>query len=285
MKLALGTVQFGMQYGIANTGTQTRQAEAQRILAYALQSGVDMLDTAVAYGDSEVCLGAAGIEGFRVVTKLPAEMDGDVESWVFKHLKASLKRLRVSTAYGLLLHRSRQLSGTSGQQLVKALYRLKAEGLVAKVGVSIYDPNELERVIRGCRIDLVQAPLNVFDRRLITSGWLKRLHGEGIEVHVRSVFLQGLLLMPRARVPERFFQWSTLFDRWHAWLAENHANPIEACLAFVNHAMVDRVVIGVDNLVQLKEILRANCKAAPKGLPDFACNDTKLVNPSNWNFL
>jgi len=163
MKLVLGTVQFGMQYGIANTGEQTGQAEVERILAYALQSGVDMLDTAVAYGDSEACLGAAGVDDFRVVTKLPAEMGDDVESWVFEHLKASLKRLRIATAYGLLLHRSEQLLGTGGQLLARALARLKSEGLVSKIGVSIYDPKELELVIRECPIDLVQAPLNVFD--------------------------------------------------------------------------------------------------------------------------
>lgn len=285
MKLALGTVQFGMQYGIANTGEQTGQAEVERILAYALQSGVDMLDTAVAYGDSEACLGAAGVDDFRVVTKLPAEMGDDVESWVLENLEESLKRLRISTMYGVLLHRSQQLLGTGGQLLARALARLKSEGLVAKIGVSIYDPNELDLVTRECPIDLVQAPLNVFDRRLVISGWLQRLHDEGIEVHVRSVFLQGLLLMPRTRVPERFSPWSTLFDRWHAWLAENHANATEACLAFVNHPMVDRAVIGVDNLAQFKEVLHASRGAAVKELPDLACNDTKLVNPSNWNFL
>ncbi len=285
MKLALGTVQFGMQYGIANTGEQTGQAEVERILAYALQSGVDMLDTAVTYGDSEACLGAAGVDGFRVVTKLPAEMGDDVESWVFEHLKASLKRLRTDRVYGLLLHRSQQLLGDGGQLLAKALARLKAEGLVAKVGVSIYDPKELELVTQACPIDLVQAPLNVFDRRLMTSGWLQRLHDDGVEVHVRSVFLQGLLLMPRNRVPNKFSPWSALFDRWHAWLAERHANATEACLAFVNHPMVDRAVIGVDNLAQFKEVLQASRGAAVKELPDLACNDTKLVNPSNWNSL
>ncbi len=285
MKLALGTVQFGMQYGIANTGEQTGQAEVERILAYALQSGVDMLDTAVTYGDSEACLGAAGVDGFRVVTKLPAEMGDDVESWVFEHLKASLKRLRTDRVYGLLLHRSQQLLGDGGQLLAKALARLKAEGLVAKVGVSIYDPKELELVTQACPIDLVQAPLNVFDRRLMTSGWLQRLHDDGVEVHVRSVFLQGLLLMPRTRVPNKFSPWSALFDRWHTWLAESHANATEACLAFVNHPMVDRAVIGVDNLAQFKEVLQASRGAAVKELPDLACNDTKLVNPSNWNSL
>lgn len=285
MKLALGTVQFGMQYGIANAGVRLGRTEVGQLLKYALQSGVDMLDTAAAYGDSEACLGAAGVGGFRVVTKLPIEMDDDVESWVFEHLKASLRRLRTDRVYGLLLHRSQQLQGDGGRLLAKAFVRLKTEGLVTKVGISIYDPKELEQVTKLCPIDLVQAPLNVFDQRLMISGWLQRLHDEGVEVHVRSVFLQGLLLMPRNRIPNKFSPWSVLFDRWHAWLAESNTTAIEACLAFVNHPMIDRVVIGVNDLVQLKDLLQASRGDSTKELPNLACHDTKLINPSNWSSL
>jgi len=285
MKLALGTVQFGMQYGIANKGGQTERPEVERILGYALQHGVDMIDTAVAYGDSEACLGMAGVEKFRVVTKLPAKIEGDVEDWASEHLKASLKRLRISTAYGLLLHRSQQLLGAGGQLLARSLARLKSDGLVDKIGVSIYDPKELELLADECSIDLIQAPFNIFDRRLMTSGWLQRLHEDGVEVHVRSAFLQGLLLMPRVRVPEQFSPWSDLFDQWHAWLAETHTNATEACLAFANHPMVDRVVIGVDNLDQFKEVLHASRGAFVQKAPNLGCNDIKLVNPSNWNTL
>ena len=285
MNLALGTVQFGMRYGIANKAGQVGLAEIERILAYASDNGVDMLDTAVSYGDSEACLGVIGVDDFQVVTKLPTKIEGDVEGWVSAHVKASLKRLSISRVYGLLLHRSQQLLGADGQLLAKALAKLKSDGLVAKIGVSIYDPRELELLNKECAVDLIQAPLNVFDRRLITSGWLQRLYDDGVEVHVRSVFLQGLLLMSRVRVPKKFSPWSDLFDRWHAWLAENHTNATEVCLQFANHPMVDRVVIGVDTFDQLKEILHASRGASVQEIPNLSCNDAKLVNPSNWNTI
>jgi len=287
VKFALGTVQFGLPYGIANNAGQVSREEAVRILAFARDRGIDTIDTAIAYGDSELRLGMAGMEGFKVVTKLPAvpESDDNIESWVHQQVQASLHRLRVDSVYGLLLHRSQNLLGASGPSLVRALERLKTGGTVRKIGVSIYDPNELGAVTQVCAIDLVQAPLNLIDRRMITSGWLRRLHDDGIEVHTRSVFLQGLLLIPRQRIPQKFSQWSALFDLWDAWLIDNRVAAIEACLAFVKHPLIDRVVVGVDSLSQLSEILRAADRPLLEQLPEICCGNENLINPSNWNAL
>lgn len=285
MKLALGTAQFGLPYGIANNAGKVSQSEVAKILTRACESGIDLLDTAITYGDSETSLGLAGVDGFNVVTKLPADIDSNVDMWAAKHLKASLNRLGVDAVYGLLLHRSEQLLGPYGQALAKTLLKLKAEGLVSKIGVSIYAPEELEAVMRICAIDLVQAPFNLIDQRLMTSGWLPRLHDADIEVHVRSAFLQGLLLMPRHHVPEKFLPWSALFDRWYLWLDDGQSTAVQACLAFVNHPMIDRVVVGIDSLVQLNEILHAITFSPLVKLPDLACNDTNLINPSNWSLL
>jgi aryl-alcohol dehydrogenase-like predicted oxidoreductase len=285
MKLALGTAQFGLPYGVANTTGKVRQFEVAKIMARARESGIDLLDTAISYGDSEESLGAAGVGGFKVVTKLPRDIEGDVGMWVTQHLNTSLRRLGVDAVYGLLLHRSTQLLGPDGQALAKILLKLKAEGIVSKIGVSIYAPDELDAVTQICAIDIVQAPFNLFDQRLMTSGWLPRLHNTGIEVHVRSAFLQGLLLMPRSKVPEVFLPWSALIDKWHLWLADGHSTAVQACLAFVNNPMIDRVVVGIDSLAQLNEILNASTFSPVVKPPDLACNDANLINPSNWNFL
>ena len=284
MKLALGTAQFGLSYGIANNSGKVGQSEVAKILTRAREFGIDLLDTAIAYGESETSLGLAGVDGFKVVTKLPTNINCDVDIWATQHLKASLNSLGVVAVYGLLLHRSEQLLGPDGQALANTLLKLKAEGFVSKIGVSIYAPEELDAVMRICAIDLVQAPFNLFDQRLMTSGWLQRLHDAGIEVHVRSVFLQGLLLMPRHHIPEKFLPWSALFDRWHVWLADAHSSAAEACLAFVNHPMIDRVVVGVDSITQLNEILQAATNPPMAKLPDLAFNDSNLINPSMWTF-
>jgi len=246
-----------------------------------------MLDTAIAYGESEVRLGMVGTQGFNVITKLPPLADGvsDIAAWVRNQLQTSLSLLKVDAIYGVLLHRSQELAGASGRPIIQALQRLKAEGLVKKIGVSIYAPRELDAVIDICTIDIVQAPLNPIDRRLVTSGWLQRLHDQGVEVHTRSAFLQGLLLMPREEIPEKFSPWSNLFARWHSWLQENQVTAAQVCLAYLAlQPFINRVVIGVDSRVQLQELLQTMGRL-PEHLPDLHCDDERLINPSNWSLL
>ncbi len=288
MKLALGTAQFGLSYGIANSGGRVRRKEVAKILSLARISGIDMLDTASAYGYSEACLGAVGTQGFKVVTKihnLPNE-SSELYSYVHNQLQTSLRLLGLDSVYGLLLHRPQQLIEPSGRSLVQALEQLKDRGLVQKIGVSIYDPKELDFLTQVCQIDLVQAPLNLIDHRLITTGWLQRLHDMGVEVHTRSAFLQGLLLMPRETIPEKFNAWSHLFDHWHAWLNENRATSAEACLSFVtSQPLIDRVVVGVDSYTQIQELLKAELKKPQLQLPNLCCDDVNLINPSNWSSM
>ena len=288
MKLALGTAQLGLPYGIANQSGQVSREEACKILTFARENGIDTLDTAIAYGDSEACLGAVGTQGFKIVTKLPGLPDGvsDLGAWVHDQVHASLQRLKVEAVYGLLLHRPQQLVGAQGRQMADALERLKADGIVLKIGASIYTPQELDAVTQAYVIDLVQVPFNIIDRRLVTTGWLHRLHDRGVEVHTRSAFLQGLLLIPRMAIPEKFGPWAAFFDRWHAWLQENRVTAAEACLAFVaSQPLIDRVVIGVDSRAQLQGLLRAAGKQLPQQLLDLRCEDENLINPSNWNSL
>lgn len=286
MKLALGTAQFGMPYGIANKNGQVSLEEVRRILAFAIDAGIDTLDTAIAYGQSESCLGAIGCQNFRVITKLPA-LPRDISNlndWVNNQISESLSKLNLDSVYGLLIHRSSDILNASGTVIVDILQKLKLAGIVQKIGVSIYHPDELQAVLEKCSLDIVQAPFNVFDRRLVTSGWLERLHDLNIEVHVRSVFLQGLLLMPRGKVPEKFKQWSDIFDSWHAWLRENGADAITACLDFVaSYPMIDRVIVGVESLSQLQSLVGALEKLPLSSLPNISCADEKLINPSTWN--
>mgnify|MGYP003575089426 CR=1 FL=1 len=289
MRLALGTVQFGLRYGIANQGGQVGHDEANRILAVARTAGISTLDTAIAYGDSEACLGALGVRDFRVITKLPPATDviDDTGRWVREHVAASLARLRIPSLHGLLLHRSQQLLGPRGQALVAALEQLKAGGVVERVGVSIYSPNELEPVMNVCTPDIVQAPFNLLDRRLLKSGWLARLARAGVAIHARSVFLQGLLLMPAAAIPAKFAPWRGLWDTWHDWLAGSRGvSAAAACIGFVqSFPEVEKVVVGVDSAGQLEQIVEA---AAARPMTDWPAVDTadeRLIDPSNWPSL
>jgi len=289
MKLALGTAQFGLDYGIANQNGKVSSEVACSILDFARANSVDTIDTAIAYGESESCLGGLGLQDFYLITKLPALPDdiSDVRAWVQQQIVGSLSRLKLTSVYGLLLHRPEQLSGTKGDELASALHALKHEGLVHKIGVSIYEPEQLASVVKVCDIDIVQAPLNLLDRRLVTSGWLQRLYASGVEVHVRSAFLQGLLLLPRQSIPAKFERWHGLWNSWHSWLTERDISALYVCLQYVlSLPQVSRVVVGVESLEQFREILlNVTDVASLSNFPEISSADEKLINPSNWNLL
>lgn len=288
MKLALGTAQFGLPYGIANQSGQVSRPIAASMLELARSKGVDTLDTAITYGESEACLGELGVRQFKVITKLPAVplSTEDIAGWLKNQITGSLGRLGVDAIYGLLLHRPDQLLGVDGHLLFKALQEAKDAGLVEKIGISIYAPSELDSLIPKYQIDLVQAPFNIVDRRLLSSGWLKRLKQENIEIHTRSAFLQGLLLMPQDAIPQKFSAWSEVWGRWHTWLVQNQKSSLQACIAYpLSFAEIDRVVVGVDSREQFSQIIDIALEGNINGLPDLSCDDENLINPSRWSQL
>ncbi len=282
-RLALGTVQFGRAYGVANDGGRVSLDETARILEVAWAEGLDTLDTAIGYGDSEARLGELGVVGWRVVSKLPELPDevDDVTGWAESSVTGSLERLGVDRLHGLLLHRPGELLGANGSALGAALLDVRQLGLVDRVGVSVYGPDELDAVWDD-RFDLLQAPFNVLDRRLVTSGWLERLGEQGVEIHTRSAFLQGLLLME---------DWPGYFDRfagwqeaWTAYCAAEDATLLEASLGFVlAQPGIERVVVGVDTAEQLGEILAVGDRQVGPAPDTLASDDLDLINPSRWD--
>jgi aryl-alcohol dehydrogenase-like predicted oxidoreductase len=288
VKLALGTVQFGLHYGIANLSGQVSREQASEVMSLARLHGIKDLDTAIAYGDAEARLGQIGVQDFKVVTKLPPLPAGVADAcvWAKAQLAASLQRLGCAGVYGLMLHRSADLIGPQGPALVQALEAMQAEGLVQKLGISIYAPSELDAVMPLARWGLVQAPFNLVDRRLQTSGWLRRLKHLGVEVHTRSAFLQGLLLTTVDALPPKFLPWLALWQRWQAWQSATACSALGACLAFAqSFPEVDRVVTGVDCPAHLQGILAALREPVPPYWPEIACEDEQLVNPSRWTEL
>lgn len=288
MKLALGTVQFGLSYGVANSGGRVSREVASAILRKAHGYGMAKLDTAKAYGESESVLGALGVQHWNVVTKLPEVPEDclNISEWVKEQAQASLRCLGIQRLHGLLLHRPGQLLKSMGSELHSALQELKAEGLVDKVGVSVYGPDELDNLWPKYQFDLVQAPLNILDRSLVESGWADRLKGAGVEVHVRSVFLQGLLLMPANERPTKFDRWSDIWQEWDRWLASTELTPVQACVRYTNALnVIDHVVVGADSVAQLDEIVSA-AEGVLDSLPLFnPLQDRRLINPASWNQL
>jgi aryl-alcohol dehydrogenase-like predicted oxidoreductase len=285
VKLALGTAQFGMQYGVANNAGQPSEIKVKKILQIASAQGINTLDTAIAYGDCEERLGKIGVSNWQIISKLPAFSSdiGNINEEVRAVVDKSLQRLGVERIYGLLLHRPDQLLEKNGDALYRALQQLKSDGLVHKVGISIYDPSSLENILPNFSFDLVQTPFNPFDRRVILSGWASRLNSLGIELHVRSIFLQGLLLMKQGKRPSQFERWSPIWNRWHEWLRDMNITALQACLGFVaSFPQIDRTLVGVENPNQLLEIVEGMQRPALAIPEEFSSNDLDLINPANW---
>ncbi|MDC0172533.1 aldo/keto reductase [Gammaproteobacteria bacterium] len=285
MKLALGTAQFGMSYGIKNMTGQVSQHAVQQILQFASSIGMHTIDTAMAYGTSEQRLGLAGVSTFNLITKLPSlpENCDNIDDWMFSEVRGSLTRLNVKCLHGLMLHRPDQLYGRMGERILESLMSLKEAGLVKKVGVSVYDPGELDRLFSLADFGIVQCPLNLMDRRLVDSGWLQKLTLKSVEVHTRSSFLQGLLLMERGDIPKKFEIWKCYWDRWYEWVRDNNVTRLHGCLSYcLSHKDIDSVVVGVDKKSQLEEIVAASNNKVLDSFPDLSCSDENLINPAKW---
>ena len=284
-RLALGTAQFGMKYGIANTKGQVTEKEAIEIIRVAKLNNIDTIDTAISYNESEGCLGNIGVLNFKTITKLPSLPLGisDPDEWIYQQIEASLKRLKLKKLYGLLLHSSEQFVNPSIRLVLKNLKECKK---VKKIGVSIYSPDELDRIPIEEGIDIVQAPLNLVDQRLVSSGWLKILHDNKIEVHTRSAFLQGLLVMPRILIPDQFSKWDNIWDTWHDWLKLNDISAVQGCLNFVlSFPEINKVIVGVDTVDQFKHLIKASSSPNCSYSVDIISNDKTLINPYLWQYL
>jgi aryl-alcohol dehydrogenase-like predicted oxidoreductase len=284
-RLALGTVQFGLPYGAGARASQVGYDDAANIIKHAFAVGLDTLDTAIAYGESEQRLGLMGVSAWRVISKLPPAPDDctDVSGYVRSSVMASLQRLNLPRLSGMLLHRAEQLLGPQGDALYRALDSLKTQGLIEKLGVSISSPDQLALLAPRFQLDLIQAPFNIFDRRLATSGWLARLHQAGTEIHIRSVFLQGQLLRQASDRPQSFGRWQPLWDGWQAWLEQQKMTPLQACLGFaMSYPEIDRVVVGVKGLAQFKSILGSLDAPAMMPPESLMSDDQNLINPSLW---
>jgi aryl-alcohol dehydrogenase-like predicted oxidoreductase len=252
-RLALGTAQFGLDYGLNNRAGQPTLATVAEVLAQAQAAGLTLLDTAAAYGNSEARLGEllATDDAFAIVTKVDAGPPAEVSA----QLAASLARLRRPAVYGVLFHAFGPLRDNPAAW--RALQAARAAGLTQRIGVSLYHPHEPEWLLaEGFDLDLVQLPYSVFDQRFATV--LPQLAARGVEVHVRSAFLQGLLLRELSDLPPFFQPLGPKLARLRALVAEAGIPLPAALLLFAAGAPgVARVVVGVDSAANLRENLAA----------------------------
>ena len=283
-RIVLGGAQLGLPYGILNGGETLSREEVARILDAAAGHGIDSIDTAIAYGQSEQIIGETSQNRFKIISKLPPlPLDvSNVFEWVLAQVEASLSRLKCTSLDALLLHRPQDLTEAHGAELFAAISSLKIEKTIQRFGVSIYTPDELNGIIGTFDIDVVQAPLNVFDRRIL--GVIGQLSALNIEVHVRSVFLQGVLIAKPEDRPQRFNQWSEHFAMFDEWVNSSGMSAMACCLGFaLQQPGIAKLVIGTTSATSLAEIMTSIPNSHLEVPAHLQSSIEQLIDPRVWS--
>lgn len=288
MKLGLGTVEFAAKTG--KHAWQVPLEEARRILEIAQDSGVTLLDTAAQAGNSEEVLGEClpAQHRFKILAKTPQFGTDFVVAHHAEQLEtalnATLQNLRQEIVYGLMIGVEDGLFATQGEKLYRRMESLKQQGRIEKIGVSVANAAQIDKVLTICTPDIIQLPLNVLDQRLFLSGHLTRLKQKGVEIHARDIFLQGVLLDPTHLHPW-FWPIRKSMDSYHDFLIQEGLTPLEGALNFVTGIPeIDYALVGVGAVSQLQEVIHAaDIGLAPADFARFACRDEKFINPLCWN--
>lgn len=278
MKLGLGTVQFGQAYGISNRRGQVPEAEAAAILSRAAETGVQVLDTAANYGQAEAVLAGLDTRPFRIVTKTISPKGG--LDAVLARARQSAARLKADT---LLVHAAADLLGPDGGALWRALQALREDGTFRRIGISAYVADDPAALAARFRPDVMQLPFSLLDQRLLADGTLTRLKDMGVEIHARSLFLQGLLFLDR--LPEKLRGAEAPLARLRVRLSETGTTPLAAALGFaLARPEIDIGIVGVTSRAELDDIIVA-AQMPPPDLDwaSFALKDEIVLTPSLWS--
>jgi aryl-alcohol dehydrogenase-like predicted oxidoreductase len=290
MKLGLGTVQFGMNYGISNQEGQTSADSVAKILTLAANNNISVLDTAPAYGSSEQILGNTLLQTkhqFNIITKTPKIQKKKItlkDAEIIHHtFNQSLSLLHQSSLYGLLSHDTDNLLAVGGDYVYDKMVELKNRGLVKKIGASVYNEMQLNKLCEKYSFDLIQLPINVFDQRFLKNSCLTHLKNANIEIHARSAFLQGLLLISPDNIPPYFYSIKQHIIEYHDFLNKHQLTPTSAALGFaLGIEEVDTVICGVTNDQQLQELLALKDPINSSYFKEFQLTEDCYINPSQW---
>lgn len=283
MKLALGTAQFGMDYGISNARGRVPNAEIKKILR-AAKEHIDLLDTARVYGDSEQALGSHEETAyFDIVSKVYISERTNI----LADVRDSLRVLKKRTMKGILVHNPEKLLEAGGGKAYAQLQSLKHEGYVERIGVSVYDPEILDGLIKHYDFGMIQFPANIFDQRFEKNVSLQRFSENGAILCARSVFLQGVLLMDADRAIEKFPKHAEFLAHYYSLLENCKLTKLQAAISAINHSdLIDYLLVGVTAVSELNQIIQASLYNNVNNLEEvlgFVENvPGELIDPRQW---
>jgi aryl-alcohol dehydrogenase-like predicted oxidoreductase len=284
-KIILGSANFDQTYGIKKNFM--KKSEVKKLFNLALKYKIKTIDTSPLYNKSEKIIGLLNNNRFKVISKIPKLPKNirkkNIKKWLKHNVMISLKNLKIKNFECLLLHNANSLLNKNGNEIYKSIKNMKIDGFTNKIGISIYDFNILGKILKKFEFDLIQAPLNIFDQRLVKTGWLKRLKKKKIKIHIRSIFLQGILLLKHNQLPKKLKQLNKSWIIWENWLKKNKFSPLQACLSFAfNQTQLDGIIVGCDNRNQLNQILKIKKIKNNFLTPNLNIKNRRLIDPREW---
>ena len=287
-KLSLGTVQFGLNYGIANISGQPTQSRVNEIIDFVNSSGINCFDTAQAYGNAEEILGNAllNISNSLVISKLTSDL---FQNNLKENIKISLDKLKINSLFALLLHDSKLLYEWNDKHKQNIL-NLIDNNLIKYFGVSVYSSEDFDLAIENEDISIIQVPFNIFDQRAIKLNWFKKARKKNKLIFIRSIFLQGLLLMDKNKIPKNLEHSKKYIDIFENLCEELHLTKNELALSFVDSVAKNSLLLfGCDNIEQAKENISNynSLKYLDKSIllrieNEFSNISENIYNPTRW---
>jgi len=281
-KLIIGTANFGKNYGLKKK--KISNLELNKIFKFLRLNKISYIDTAKNYGASEKLIGDNSFSNFKIISKLP-KLNKNVKNiyrWVCGNVYDTLQKVRKKKIYAILMHNPSDLLAKNGSQIYESLIKLKKNKIIKKIGISVYNPDEADKLLKKYKIDIIQIPFSVFDRRILKNNWIYKIKKKNIEIHVRSVFLQGLLL--NNKIPKYFQKWKVNFIKWNKFCTNLKISKNLAALKFViSQKKIDKIVLGIDSLNELKINIKNMLDSKKLLFPgELSIDDEEILNPYNW---
>ena len=279
-KLIIGTANFVNKYGVDSL--KINENEIIKILEFSKKNKINKIDTAESYLNKKKIF-KKNYKNFQFTTKIMPDHKWISFDYCQKKLDEHFKLFNENKIHTLLFHDFSILFQREGSTIFNNLEKLKKKKYFKKIGLSIYDVEDLDYLVSNYNLDIIQCPYNVLDKRIIKSGWFDKLKNKGIKIHARSIFLQGLLVNEFICQKIYFKRWKKNFIEWFEILKENDISPIDYCLNDLLDHNFDQIIIGVNSCENLKEILNfRKIKNRKNQMLKINKNDIKLIDPRNW---
>lgn len=278
-KIIIGVTQFGLPYGIMNTLKIDKKKELKKIIAYSKKKKINCLYTSKYYGSANKFLASEKIKFFDIIAKykkndlLKKNFDSDLNKF---------KKILQVDKISIMIDSFEKFNKDVSLKVYKKLINLKNKKIISKFGFSIYSFKNIDKICKAHKPDIIQCPYSIIDRRLEKKGLIEFFTKNKIEIHVRSIFLQGLLLSKPSELPKKFLRWKKIFKNYYELMKTQKYTNLEGCLNFVTkNKKINKVLVGIDNLNQLKEIISVKSHKKIK-FPSIVVKNEQLINPSKW---